>query len=343
MSSHRHEHRDHDHEHRHGIRGLLRSLYAPHSHDASETVDRALETSAEGMRALKLSLVGLAVTAALQFVIVAISGSVALLADTVHNLADALTAIPLAVAFWVGRRPPTDRYTYGYGRAEDLAGLFIVATIALSAAVTGWETVQRLLQPTPVRNLGWVLAAGLVGFVGNEAVAVYRIRVGRRIGSAALVADGLHARTDGITSLGVVASAIGVALGVPLADPIAGLLITAVILVVLLQAARDVYRRLMDSVDPDLVRRVGAVLATVPGIEAVDAVRIRWLGHELRAEVDVVTNCDLTIAEAHAIVQRGHHELLHRVHRLSRATIHVSPCDHDGQDHHSAIAHHFDT
>ncbi len=337
MSDHRH-----DHEHEHGVRGMLRSLFAPHSHDTGEAVDRALEASAEGMRALKLSLVGLAITAALQFVVVAISGSVALLADTVHNLADALTAVPLAIAFWLGRRPPTDRYTYGYGRAEDLAGLFIVAMIALSATVTGWEAVQRLLRPTPVRNVGWVLAAGLIGFVGNEAVAMYRIRVGRRIGSAALVADGLHARTDGITSLGVVASALGVAAGVPLADPIAGLLITAAILVVLVQASRDVYRRLMDSVDPELVERVGSVLASVPGIEAVDAVRIRWVGHELRAEVDVVTDCDLTIAEAHAIAQRGHHELLHRVHRLRRATIHVSPCDHDGQDHHASTAHHFD-
>ncbi len=344
MTDHGHDHGGHGDAHAHpgGIRGVLRSVFAPHSHDPGESVDRALEASAEGMRALKLSLVGLAITAALQLAVVAISGSVALLADTIHNVADALTAVPLAVAFWLARRPPTDRYTYGYGRAEDIAGLFIVAMIALSAAVAGWEAIQRLLNPAPVRNVGWVLAAGVIGFVGNEIVAVYRIRVGRRIGSAALVADGLHARTDGITSLGVVVSALGVAAGAPMADPIVGLLITAAILVVLVQASRDVYRRLMDSVDPDLVERVATVLATVPGIEAVDTVRIRWIGHELHAEVEVVTDCSLTVTQAHAIAQNGHHELLHEVHRLRRATIHINPCDHDGQDHHAATSHHFE-
>lgn len=342
---HRHDSHDgHGHAHGHpaGVRGVLRSLFAPHSHDAGESVDRALEASADGMRALKLSLVGLTVTAALQFAVVAISGSVALLADTIHNVADALTAVPLAFAFWLGRRPPTRRYTYGYGRAEDLAGLFIVAMIALSAAIAGWESVQRLVDPAPVRNVGWVVAAGVIGFAGNELVAVYRIRVGRRIGSAALVADGLHARTDGLTSLGVVASGLGVAAGAPIADPVVGLIITVAILAVLVQAARDVYRRLMDSVDPDLVDRVGGVLATVPGVESIDAVRLRWIGHELHAEADIVTDCELTVAQAHAIAERGHHELLHRVHRLRHATIHINPCDHDGRGHHTATAHHFD-
>jgi cation diffusion facilitator family transporter len=104
---------------------------------------------------------------------------VALLADTIHNFSDALTAIPLGVAFWLGRRPPDRRYTYGYGRAEDLAGIFIVTMIALSAAVAGWEAVRRLLDPQPIHQAGWVAAAGLVGFFGNEIVAQYRIRVGR--------------------------------------------------------------------------------------------------------------------------------------------------------------------
>lgn len=332
----------HDRDHPGGLRGVIRALFLPHSHDAGDAVDRALEASADGMRALKLSLVGLGVTAALQFAIVAVTGSVALLADTIHNVADALTAVPLWFAFWLGRRRPTRRYTYGYGRAEDLAGLFIVGMIALSAAIAGWESAQRLWDPAPVRNVGWVLAAGVIGFAGNELVAVYRIRVGRRIGSAALVADGLHARTDGLTSLGVVAGALGVAAGMPIADPIVGLVITAAILAVLVQAARDVYRRLMDSVDPALVDRVADVLASVDGIEDVGAVRLRWIGHELRAEADIVTDCELTVAQAHAIADRGHHELLHRVRRLRHATIHVNPCDHDGHDHHTTTAHHFD-
>ena len=320
---------------------MLQSLFAPHSHDASDSVDRALRDSREGMRALTISLGALAATAALQMVVVLISASVALLADTVHNLADALTAVPLGIAFWVGRRRPTKRYTYGYGRAEDLAGIFIVAMIALSAAVAAWQGMQRLFEPRAVHNVGWVIAAGIIGFAGNEVVAVYRIRVGRRIGSAALVADGLHARTDGLTSLGVVIGGLGVAAGWQLADPAVGLLITVAILFVLKGAARDIYRRLMDSVDPELVDEVEQVLGGVPGIEAVERVSIRWVGHELRAEADVVSDCDLTIAQGHQIAEEAHHRLLHRIPRLARATIHTNPCSHDGRDHHSTTGHHF--
>jgi cation diffusion facilitator family transporter len=338
---HDHDHGDHDHGHSRGLWGALRSVFAPHRHDASDSVDRALEDSHEGMRALRISLAGLGVTAVLQVIVVLISGSVALLADTVHNFADALTAVPLAVAFWLGRRPPNKRFTYGYGRAEDLAGIFIVAMITLSAVVAAWEAVDRLVRPHDVRNVGWVVAAGAVGFVGNELVAVYRIRVGRQIGSAALVADGLHARTDGITSLGVVVGGIGVAAGWQLADPLIGLVITVAILFVLKSAARDIYRRLMDSVDPELVDAVEALLASVPGVQSVDRVSIRWLGHELRAEADVVSDSRLSLAEAHRIAEEAHHLLLHRIPKLARATIHTNPCNHDGLDHHLTTAHHF--
>jgi cation diffusion facilitator family transporter len=319
----------------------VKSILAPHSHDAAESVDAELESSDEGIRALKTSLAALAVTAALQLVVVLISGSVALLADTIHNFADALTALPLGLAFWLGRRPATRRYTYGFGRAEDLAGVFIVAMIALSAVVAAWEAIQRLLHPHDVRNVGWVIAAGVVGAVGNELVAVYRIRVGRRIGSAALVADGLHARTDGLTSLAVVIGAIGVAAGFQKADPIVGLLITVAILGVLRNAGRDIYRRLMDSVDPGLVDDVERVVAAVPGVEVVEAVRIRWVGHQLRAEAEIVSDADITLADAHAIAEEAHHRLLHDIPRLSEVTIHTSPCGHDGRDPHSVTAHHF--
>ncbi len=302
-----------------------------------------MRDSAEGLRALKISLGVLALTAALQAVVVAGSASVALLADTVHNLADALTAVPLGIAFWVGRRPPNQRYTYGYGRAEDLAGIFIVAVIALSAVVATWQAVDRLLDPQDVRNVGWVIAAGVIGFVGNEAVAVYRIRVGRQIGSAALVADGLHARTDGLTSLAVVLGALGVAAGWQLADPLVGLAVSVAILFVLKDAARDIYRRLMDSVEPELVDEVAQVLAGVPGIEAVERVSIRWVGHELRAEAEVVSDSELTLAQSHEIAEEGHHRLLHGIPKLARATIHTSPCGHDGRDHHAATGHHFPT
>ena len=324
-----------------GVRGFIAGVFSPHSHDAAESIDTALTASAEGIRALKISLAALAATAAFQLVIVLISGSVALLGDTIHNFSDALTAVPLGIAFVLGRRRPTKRYTYGYGRSEDLAGIFVVAMIALSSAVAAWEAIQRLLHPRTVHNIGWVVVAGFVGFVGNELVAVYRIRVGRKIGSAALVADGLHARTDGLTSLAVVIGALGVAAGWQLADPIVGLLITVAILFVLKDAARDIYRRLMDSVEPELVDDVHRVLASVPGVQGVEEIRIRWLGHELRAEAEIISDADLSLAEAHAIAEEAHHRLLHDIRRLGQATIHSSPCDHDGRDHHAATAHHF--
>jgi cation diffusion facilitator family transporter len=329
------------HNHRRGgIRRFL-AVLLPHSHDAAESIDSALTASDEGMRVLKISLGGLAVTAAFQIIIVLISGSVALLGDSIHNFADALTAVPLGIAFLVGRRRPTKRFTYGYGRAEDLAGIFVVTMIALSSAVAGYEAVQRLVHPRAIHHIAWVVVAGIAGFAGNELVATYRIRVGRKIGSAALVADGLHARTDGLTSLAVVAGALGVAAGWRLADPIVGLLITVAILFVLKNAARDIYRRLMDSVEPNLVDEVERVLASVPGVQAVESVRIRWIGHDLRAEAEIISDADLRLVDAHAIAEQARHRLLHEIPRLGQATIHSSRCGHDGLDHHATTAHHF--
>ncbi|MEX2552803.1 MAG: cation diffusion facilitator family transporter [Actinomycetota bacterium] len=342
-------HHEHDHGNEHdrgdhhpeGFRRILSTRLKPHSHDHCMQVDQALESSVDGMRALKISLIGLGATALLQLVVVAFSGSVALLADTIHNFADALTAVPLAVAFRLGRRAPTRRYTYGFGRAEDLAGICIVATIAFSAAYAGWEALRRLVDPQPVNRLGWVAAAGLVGFIGNAWVASYRIRVGSRIGSAALVADGHHARTDALTSLAVILGAAGVALGIPLADPAIGLLITVAIVFILKDAATAIYRRLMDSVDPELVGLVEDVLNAVEGIHHVDAVRIRWVGHELWVEAEVVSEGELSLAETHQIAEEAHHQLLHKVPRLARATIHSNPKGAGGPDPHELTAHHF--
>jgi len=334
----------HGHGHGHGHaperrRLRLPAVLRPHSHDAADSIDDALAASADGIRALKISLVVLGATALAQLVVVWLSGSAALLADTIHNFSDALTAVPLWIAFVLGRRATTRRYTYGYGRAEDLAGVFVVAMIALSAVVAGVESVRRLLDPQPVLNVGAVLAAGLLGFVGNEVVAVYRIRVGRRIGSAALVADGLHARTDGFTSLGVVAAAVGVLLGFPLADPIVGLLITVAILVVLRGAATDIYRRLMDAVDPHLVDTAEASIRSVPGVLGVEELRLRWTGHRVRAEVGVLVDPHLDVIAAHDIATATQHRLLHDVPKLVAATVHVSPLDQD-RDHHAELAHH---
>ena len=322
---------DHDHGHDNGSGRFNRlghtfsEAVGGHNHDAADQIDDALEADTAGRRALVISMFGLAVTAAIQLLVVLLSGSVALLGDTLHNFADALTAVPLLVAFTLARRGPTKRHTYGYGRAEDLGGLFVIAMIALSSALVGFESIHRLLHPENVTHLWAVAGAAVIGFLGNEAVARYRIRVGRAIGSAALVADGLHARTDGFTSLAVLVGVGGVAIGLPWADPVVGLLITVAILGVLRSAVRQVGARLMDAVDPELVDQANAAIRSVDGIDAVRDLRIRWIGHTLRAEADVEVDSNLTVAAAHDLAHHAEDHLLAYVRRLTAATIHVSP------------------
>ena len=333
----------HEHEHEHSEPGLmarLRHVLRPHSHEPADQVDATMEASAEGMRVLWITLAVLGVTALLQAAVTVLSGSVALLGDTLHNAADALTALPLGVAFILGRRPPTRRYTYGYGRAEDLAGIVIVLTIAASSALAAYEAITRLMHPRHVSDLIAVAAAALVGFAGNELAAVYRIRTGRKIGSAALVADGLHARTDGLTSLAVLLGAGGVALGWDWADPVVGLLITVAILAVLRQAAREIYRRLMDAVDPALVDQAEDTLRAPAGVLDVGQVRLRWIGHQIRAECEVVVNPDITAVQAHQVTVTAEHDLLHAIPRLAAALVHADPEPHDGTDPHHVLAGH---
>ena len=330
VHDHHHDHHhDHDHPHGSGLKRLLAPVAelfgAGHSHDAADHIDDALESDAVGRRALWISLAALALTATVQAVVVAVSGSVALLGDALHNVADALTAVPLLIAFRLARRPPNRRYTYGYGRAEDVAGLFVVAVITLSSVLAGYEAVRRLISPHDVHHLWAVAAAAVVGFAGNEIVARYRITIGRRIGSAALVADGLHARTDGFTSLAVLLGAGGVALGWRQADPIVGLVITIAILGVLRSAVREIGARLMDAVDPALVDRAAASLADVDGIRSVDHLRIRWIGHTLHAEAEISIDPELSLAAAHDLAHHAEAHLLCDVPRLAAAIVHASP------------------
>ena len=315
-------------------------MLRPHSHDAADKVDSAMEASAEGIRALWISLAVLGGTALLQAAVVAVSGSVALLGDTLHNAADALTAVPLGIAFLVGRRPANRRYTYGYGRAEDLAGVVVVLVIAASSALAGYAAVTRLAHPRPVSNLIAVAIAALAGFAGNELVARYRVRVGRKIGSAALVADGLHARTDGFTSLAVLLGVVAVAAGWAWADPVVGLLITVAILAVLRQAAREIYRRLMDAVDPALVDQVERTLRATPGVLDVGQVRLRWIGHQLRAECEVIVGAGTSAIQAHQAAVDAEHNLLHALPRLAAALVHADPQAQPGADHHAVLASH---
>ena len=324
------EHR-HAHPHGHGEHG--------HTHGA---VDPTIATSERGIWAIKWSFVALMATALLQLVVVLLSGSVALLSDTIHNFGDAATAMPLGIAFALTRLGVSRRFTFGYGRLEDLAGVVIVLIILFSAAVAGYQAVERLLNPQPVGFLWAVAAASLVGFIGNEAVAVFRIRVGREIGSAALVADGYHARTDGWTSLAVLAGATGVWLGYPLADPIVGLLIAAAILVIVWQSGKAVFTRLLDGVEPEVIEEIRHAASEVPGVEDVSEVRARWLGHRLHAEVNVAVDPDLSVAEGHAIAREVNHQLLHHLSYLNGAVIHVDPVQEAGEEHHRVSAHSHD-
>ena len=338
---HHEDENDHEHDHRHdhddGLLARLRHAVTPHSHDTAASVDSALEASDRGIRALLISLAVLGLTAAIQAVVAVASGSVALLGDTLHNVADALTALPLGLAFWLGRRPANRRYTYGYGRSEDLAGIVIVLLIAASSALAAYEAIRRFAHPQDVHHLWAVAIAALVGFLGNELVARYRIKVGREIGSAALVADGLHARTDGFTSLSVLVGAGGVAIGWDWADPAVGLFITVAILLVLRDAAREVYRRLMDAVDPDLVDEADRVLRETDGVVDIGVTRLRWIGHQLRAECEIVVDEQLTIVAAHRIAEECQHRLLHEIPRLTAALVHADPA---GGRHHELTAHH---
>jgi cation diffusion facilitator family transporter len=302
---------------------------AGHPHEHFAPVDAASLATREGVRATWISLAALMVTALLQLLIVGATGSVALLADTIHNFTDALTAVPLLIAFRLARRPATRRYPYGFHRAEDLAGIAIVAMILLSAVFAAAEAVQRLIHPQAVDHVGWVLAAGLIGAAGNEGVAAYRIRIGRRIGSAAMVADGLHARTDGLTSLAVVASALGVMAGFPRADAVVGLTITIAIFWTLQQAARTVLHRALDGTDDQTITLIEEVAAAVAGVEHVTDAKARWTGHQLRAELSIDVDAALSVAEGHDVAEHVREALLHHVPRLADAAVHVDPHEHE--------------
>jgi cation diffusion facilitator family transporter len=300
----------HSHGERHG------AYSHGHTHGV---VDPTIATTDRGIWAIKWSFLILAATAVLQLAVVFVSHSVALFADTIHNIADAGTAIPLWVAFVLARRKPTEIFTYGYGRVEDFAGIIIVLIILSSALVAGYEAIDRIIHPRPVTQLGWLAAAGVIGFLGNEAVAVFRIRVGRQINSAALIADGYHARTDGLTSLAVVIGAIGVWLGYTLADPIIGLIITAVILGIVWQSARAVLTRMLDGVERPTIGELRHAAEHASGVRRVESVRARWLGHRLQAEIRLAVDPALSLTDARKVAQeieehaRGHLPALERL------------------------------
>jgi cation diffusion facilitator family transporter len=302
-------------------------------------VDPSIASNERGLWALKWSFAGLFVTALFQVIVVIVSGSVGLLADTIHNFADAATAIPLAIAFWLGRRGVTRRFTYGLGRVEDFAGLAVILTILASAVVAAYESLQRLRHPQPVDFLWAVMIASAVGFIGNEAVALFRIRVGREIGSAALVADGYHARVDGWTSLAVFVGALGVWLGYPMADPLVGLGISVAIFVLVWQSAGSILMRMLDGMDAKTLEAIAHAAAHVPRVEEVSNVRARWIGHRIHAELNVTVTGGLSVSEGHDIAREVRHQLLHHLPHLGGVTVHVDPYGQSGDAHHRIAEH----
>jgi len=325
-----------EHEHAHSHSSHLDASHHTHTHGA---IDPSLLSTERGISAIKWSFVGLFVTAVFQLVVVLISGSVALFADTIHNFGDAATAFPLWIAFTMARRKPSDRFSYGLGRVEDLAGVAIVLIILLSALVAGYESIDRFFHPQAVEHLWAVVLASVIGFAGNEAVAIFRIKVGEQMGSAALIADGYHARVDGLASLAVLVSALGIRMGYPIADSAVGLLITLVILRIVWESGKSVFTRLLDGVDPEVIGEIKHAASHVSGVGSVGEVRVRWLGHRMHAELNVAVNQTLSVEQGHEIAKGVRHELLHRLRYLSNATIHIDPANASGEQHHQVGEH----
>jgi cation diffusion facilitator family transporter len=302
-------------------------------------MDAAL-ASAEGIRALKISLAGLLATAIFQGVIAVAGGSAGLLADTIHNFADAFTAVPLWIAFSLARRAANKRFTYGYGRAEDLAGLVVLLFVVFSAITAGYESYRKFISPERPTLIGWSIVASVVGMIGNEMVARYKIRVGKKIGSASLVAEGHHSRIDSLTSLAAGAGLVGVVLGFPLADPIAGFVITFAILGILVEVGRGILSRLMDAMEPETIDRIEKIAASVKGVQEVHDVRARWLGHNITVELHICIDGDKSLIDAHAICEEVRHELLEHVPRLSDVIVHADPVESFPNEHHPERHHH---
>ena len=322
---------DHSHHHQHSggpLAKIAQALHLPgftHDHSHSDLAgDSAFLHNQLAIRTVWLALLALGATTALQIVIYVASGSVALLADTVHNLGDALNSIPLLIAFYFARRAANKRFTYGYGRLEDIAGVFIVISIGFSAAFILVESVQRLLNPLPLENLEWIALASLVGFVGNELVAEMQIRVGRRIGSDAMIADGQHARVDGLTSLAVLIAVLGTLMGLPILDPIVGVIIAIAIVGITWNAIKAIWLRMMDAVDPHLVEHVEAHVLALDGVLAMDTLRLRWVGHRVYGVAIVRVSGDTSLEACQSIIQAIQVEAGQVIPQLEELTVQVA-------------------
>ncbi len=328
ISERSHQNSTHHHHHDKGIRGKIKKILTlGHSHDHSHEFNLEKNTE-EGIYAVKISFLVLMITAIIQIFVVLYTGSVALLADTIHNFSDALTSIPLWIAYRLSMREKSKQYPYGYGKAEDLAGLFIILMITLSAGVVFWESINRIYNPVPIDNLEILALAAIIGFIGNELVAQYRIRVGKKIGSDALIADGLHSRIDGLTSLAVLFGAIGVYFGYPIIDPIIGLIIGVVILTIVKDATLTLWHRFMDISNLSIVEKIERISVGIEGIANVHNIKTRSSGRCFFAEMHVTVNREFTIEQSHIIMENLQENLHSEFKNLTDVIIHPDPCTH---------------
>ena len=329
-ATHTHDHEEYTHDHNHDEHA--------HGHEHGK-VDADLYGNRAGLRAVQISTAGMFLVAAIQFAIAWIGGSAGLFADALHNFGDVFTTIALWIAFVISNRAANQRYTYGYYRAEDLAGIFIVLVIIASAIASAVESIQKLTSGNIPTQIYLSMAAALIGVAGNELLAQYKISVGKRINSVSLIADGHHSRIDGLTSLAAFIGLIGVQLGFPKADPIAGIVITIVIVTVVFSTSRGVLQRLLDAVDPHVVPSIVTTATAVPGVEEVTDVRARWVGHTLHVVMNIEVDAELTLSKAHAIAEEVRHRLFHDVRGISEVVVHTDPSSASG-DHHQEMAHH---
>ncbi len=269
----------------------------PPTQHANEAVDRS-----DAYRAIAFSALGLGITGLIELGIALLSGSVGLLSDALHNLSDVSTSLVVFIGLRVSKRPATDTYPYGWGRAEDIAGLGVALVIWMSAVFAGYISLQKLLNHGTTSHVGYGIAAAAVGILGNQIVARYKLRVGRRIQSATLIADAQHSWLDALSSAGAMIGLIGVAAGLPWADAVAGLIVTAFICHVGFEVTRDLLRHLMDGVEPGVLTTSVAAACQVSGVEHAH-VRGRWMGGTLLIEVDGFVAPGTTVEAGEAIGQ----------------------------------------
>ena len=249
---------------------------------------------------MAVSAAGLGLTGLVELLLALLTGSVGLLGDAIHNLSDVSTSAVVFLGFRLSRRPPTEKYPYGLERAEDLAGIGIAVVIWMSAAFAGFESVRKLIDHGPTSHVWAGVAGAVAGMAGNQLVARYKLRVGRRINSATLLADARHSWLDALSSAGALAGLIAVALGQPWGDPLAGLLVTAFICHVGYEVTKDVMHRLADGIDPEVITTAEAAAGSVPGVIHAHA-RARWTGRTLRVEIEGWVDPELRARDADAI------------------------------------------